>query len=102
MDRRVVDTDVIRSTNVYFVAYVLLFAVSVLLISFDDFDLVTNFTAVTASLNNVGPGLSLDGPTRNFALCSTASKVVLIFDMHAGRLELFPMLALLVPSTWKD
>lgn len=102
MDRRVVDTDVIRSTNVYFVAYVLLFAVSVLLISFDDFDLVTNFTAVTASLNNVGPGLSLVGPTRNFALFSTASKVVLIFDMLAGRLELFPMLALLVPSTWKD
>ena len=102
MDRRVVDTDVIRSTNVYFVAYVLLFAVSVLLISFDDFDLVTNFTAVTSSLNNVGPGLSLVGPTRNFALFSTASKVVLIFDMLAGRLELFPMLALLVPSTWKD
>ena len=102
MDRRVVDTDVIRSTNVYFVAYVLLFAVSVLLISFDDFDLVTNFTAVTSSLNNVGPGLSLVGPTRNFALFSTASKVVLIFDMLAGRPELFPMLALLVPSTWKD
>ena len=101
MDRRVVDTDVIRSTNVYFVAYVLLFAVSVLLISFDDFDLVTNFTAVTSSLNNVGPGLSLVGPTRNFALFSTASKVVLIFDMLAGRLELFPMLLLFSPSTWK-
>lgn len=101
MDRRVVEPDVIRSTNVFLVAYVLLFAVSVLLVSFDDFDLITNFTAVTATLNNVGPGLALVGPTRNFGLFSVPSKLVLIFDMLAGRLELFPMLALLVPSTWK-
>ncbi len=101
MDKRVVESDVIRSTNMFLIAYVLLFAVSVLLVSFDDLDLVTNFTAVTATINNIGPGLSLVGPTRNFGLFSVFSKSVLIFDMLAGRLELFPMLALFMPSTWR-
>lgn len=101
MDGHVVEPDVIRSTNVFMVAYVLVFAASILLISFDDLDLVTNFTAVTAAINNIGPGLSLVGPTRNFGLFSVPSKLVLIFDMLAGRLELFPMLAILMPSTWK-
>ena len=101
LDGHPVEPEVVRAANVYMVWYVLIFAVSVLLVSFDDYDLVTNFTAVTATFNNIGPGLNLVGPTGNFAFFSLPSKLVLIFDMLAGRLELFPMLVLLAPSTWK-
>ncbi len=101
MDKNPVEPEVVRSANVYMVWYVLIFALSVILISFDDHDLVTNFTAVTATFNNVGPGLNMVGPTGNFAFFSVPSKLVLIFDMLAGRLELFPMLVLFSPATWK-
>ena len=101
IDRHPIDTEVVRATNVYMVWYLLVFVLSILLISFDDHDLVTNFTAVTATLNNIGPGLAKVGPTGNFAFFSVPSKLVLIFDMLAGRLELFPMLALFTPATWK-
>lgn len=101
VDGHPVDSEVVRATNVYMMWYVLLFTVSVILISFDDHDLITNFTAVTATINNIGPGLSLVGPTGNFAFFSIPSKLVLIFDMLAGRLELFPMLVLFAPATWK-
>ena len=69
--------------------------------SFDNYDLITNFTAVAATLNNVGPGLELVGPTQNFGFMSSPAKIILIFDMLAGRLELFPMLLLFAPATWK-
>ena len=101
VDGHPVDSEVVRATNVYMMWYVLLFTVSVILISFDDHDLITNFTAVTATINNIGPGLNLVGPTGNFAFFSIPSKLVLIFDMLAGRLELFPMLVLFAPATWK-
>ena len=101
VDGHPVDSEVVRATNVYMMWYVLVFTVSVILISFDDHDLITNFTAVTATINNIGPGLSLVGPTGNFAFFSIPSKLVLIFDMLAGRLELFPMLVLFAPATWK-
>ena len=101
VDNRPVEPEIVRATNVYMMWYVLLFAVSVILISFDDHDLITNFTAVTATINNIGPGLNLVGPTGNFAFFSIPSKLVLIFDMLAGRLELFPMLVLFAPATWK-
>ena len=74
---------------------------SVLLIGIDNFDLVTNFTAVAATLNNIGPGLELVGPAQNFGLFSNFSKLVLTFDMLAGRLELFPLLLLFYRGTWK-
>jgi trk system potassium uptake protein TrkH len=74
---------------------------SLLLVSLDEKDLVTNFTSVAATLNNIGPGLSVVGPTGNFSSFSDLSKIVLMFDMLAGRLELLPMLVLFVPSTWK-
>ena len=76
-------------------------AYSVLVVSIDNFDMTTNFTAVTATFNNIGPGLSMVGPTCNFDIFSPLSKLVLIFDMLAGRLEIFPLLILFVPSTWK-
>ncbi|MBQ7910428.1 MAG: TrkH family potassium uptake protein [Clostridia bacterium] len=101
IDNRPVEAEVVRATNVYMMWYVLLFTVSVILISFDDHDLITNFTAVAATINNIGPGLNLVGPTGNFAFFSIPSKLVLIFDMLAGRLELFPMLVLFAPQTWR-
>ena len=101
LDGRPVDKEVVRSVNAYFVCYVLVFATSLLLISIDNRDLVTNFTAVTATINNIGPGLSGVGPASNFCGFSPFSKLVLTFDMIAGRLELFPMLILFSPTTWK-
>ena len=101
LDRRPVDREVIRSVNAYIICFVLIFVTSLLAISFDNKDLITNFTAVTATLNNIGPGLGEVGPSSNYASFSAFSKLVLSFDMLAGRLELFPMLILFTPSTWK-
>ncbi len=101
IDGRPLDRSLVHSVNAYMICYLAVFVLSVLLISIEGHDLVTNFTAVAATLNNVGPGLSKVGPTQNFAFFSTPSKLVLIFDMLAGRLELFPMLLLFAPATWK-
>lgn len=101
MDGRVVDHEVVRSINVFMVAYMLIFGFSLLLIGFDNQDLVTNFTAVAATFNNIGPGLGLVGPVQNFSVFSNGAKIVLIFDMLAGRLEIFPILLLFVRDTWK-
>ena len=89
-----------RAANVYMVAYLLIFAASFLLISLDNFDFTTNFTAIAATFNNIGPGLSVVGPVGNFGGFSHFSKYILMFDMLAGRLEIFPMLVLFWPSTW--
>ena len=101
MDKRVVEHDVVRSLNAYVIAYILIYIVSMLLISLDGYDFTTNFTSVVATLNNIGPGLSLVGPTGSFAFFSDFSKIVYIFDMLAGRLEIFPMLVLFAPATWR-
>ena len=101
MDKRVVEHEVVRSLNAYFTAYVLVFVVSLLLISIDGYDVVTNFTSVVATINNIGPGLSLVGPVGSFSFFSDFSKLVYIFDMLAGRLEIFPMLVLFSRITWK-
>lgn len=101
MDGKVVEHEVVRSINVFMVTYVLIFAFSVLIIGFDNQGLITNFTAVAATFNNIGPGLELVGPARNFSIFSDGAKLVLIFDMLAGRLEIFPLLLLFVRDTWK-
>jgi trk system potassium uptake protein TrkH len=101
IDKRPVEHEVVRATNVYMVCYVIVFTVSLLLVSIENHNFVTNFTAVTATINNIGPGLDLVGPTQNFAFFTPFTKIVLIFDMLVGRLELFPMLVLFFPSTWK-
>lgn len=101
IDKRPIEHEIVRATNVYMVCYVLIFVASMLLISFENHDLVTNFTAVAATINNIGPGLELVGPTSNFGFFTSFSKIVLIFDMLVGRLELFPMLVLFFPGTWK-
>lgn len=101
MDGRVLDHQTLRNTNVFFVIYILLMLSTTLLISIDNFDFTTNFTAVVATLNNIGPGLNMVGPTQNFSIYSNFSKFVLMFNMLAGRLELFPMIIMLMPSTWR-
>ena len=101
MDGHPVDHETLRSANVFLVVYFVLLLTSMRLISVDEFDFSTNFTSVVTVLNNIGPGLNLVGPTQNFSIFSPFSKFVLMFDMLAGRLELFPMMILLMPSTWK-
>ncbi len=101
MDKRVVKHDVVRSLNAYIIAYVLICIFSILLISLEGYDMTTNFTSVAATLNNIGPGLSLVGPAGSFAFFNDFSKLVYIFDMLAGRLEIFPMLVLFAPATWR-
>ena len=101
MDNKIVDHDVMRSVNVFFMTYAIVFAGSVFLISFDNYDFETNFTAVLSCLSNMGPGLSKVGPVENFGLYSDFSKLVLIFDMIAGRLELYPVLMLFYHRLWK-
>lgn len=101
IDGHVVEHNILRSTNVFLVIYFVLLLSSTLLISIDEFDFATNFTAVVSALNNIGPGLNHVGPTQNFSIFSAFSKFVLMFDMLAGRLELFPMMILFMPSTWR-
>ena len=96
-----IEHEVLRGINVYFTTYVLTFIISLLLVSLDGKDLVTTVTAVIATFNNIGPGLAGAGPCANFAHFSTFAKWVLMFDMLAGRLELFPILLMLLPRTWK-
>lgn len=89
-----VEHEVLRSINVFLISYLAIFITSILIISLDNLDGVTNFTAVASTLNNIGPGLNLVGPVQNFSVFSNLSKLVMIFDMLAGRLEIFPMLIL--------
>lgn len=93
--------EIVHSVSVFLAAYVLLFAVSVLLVAIDNYDFTTSFTAVAATINNIGPGLNKAGPTESFSFFSGFSKYVMMFDMLAGRLELYPMLMLLTPDFWK-
>ncbi len=101
MDGHVVKPEILRTAHVYLVIYWSLFLVSVLLVSIDNFDFGTNFTAVAATFNNIGPGIGAVGPMSNFSVYSTFSKIVLMIDMLIGRLELYPIMLLLVPATWK-
>ena len=102
MDGKSVEHDVVRSVNVYFFTFIVVFVTSFFILSFENFDLITNFTAVASCINDVGPGLSMVGPTQNFSCFNALSKYVLMFDMLAGRLELFPLLILFHPLAWKD
>ena len=101
IDGRKVKDETVQGVKVYLVSYVLVLMISLLIISLDGFDLETNFTAVMATLNNIGPGLSMVGPAGNFSGFSVLSKYILSFDMLAGRLELYPLLIFLAPGTWR-
>lgn len=95
-----VDEKVLQNTNAYLAAYAIIIGVSFLLISVDGFSITTNFSAVLACFNNIGPGFEMVGPTCNFGAYSAFSKLVLILDMLAGRLEIFPILILFSRATW--
>ncbi|MCQ2542774.1 MAG: TrkH family potassium uptake protein [Lachnospiraceae bacterium] len=101
MDGKAVDKTVVRSVCVYFLLFGVIYFVSVFLISFNKFDMVTTFTSVLATINNMGPGLEMVGPAGSFADFNWFSKLVFIFDMLAGRLELYPILLLILPAMWK-
>lgn len=101
VDKKVVEDEVLQGIYAYFIAFSIIFVASLLIISCNGFDFTTNFTAVTATINNIGPGLGAVGPAGNFSAFSPLSKIVFIFDMLVGRLEVFPMLVLFAPSTWR-
>ncbi len=98
---RPIEHSTLRTINAYMAAYFVIFVISGFIISLEGNDFVTNFTAVATTLNNIGPGLAAVGPTENFLHFNYVSKLVFIFDMLAGRLEIFPVLALLAPTSWK-
>lgn len=102
VEGKAIDRETIKAINVYFITFIVLFTLSVFLVSFEGKDLTTNFTAVAATINNIGPGLELAGPASNFSLFSPLSKIVFIIDMLAGRLELFPLLILFHPANIKE
>lgn len=98
---RMVSEQVLRNIDTYLSAYCAIMIVSVLLVSIDGFSITTNISSVIACFNNIGPGFDAVGPTCNYAGFSVFSKIVLIIDMLAGRLEIFPMLVLFSYSTWR-
>lgn len=93
--------ETLQGVNIYFMAYVLILIGSVLIVSLNNFDFATTFSAVLTTLNNVGPGIAGVGPVENFAAFSDLSKVVFCFDMLVGRLEIFPFLILFSPDLWR-
>lgn len=93
--------ETVNTTCVYFMIYMLIIAFSAFLVALNDFDLTTSVTAVITCINNVGPGLEAVGPVENFADFSHFSKIILTVDMLIGRLEVFPMIILFMPSVWK-
>ena len=101
LDGKAIDDTVLRSVFAYLSAYILIFAVSVLIVSLDGFDFETNFSAVAATYNNIGHGFAAVGATCNYNGFSILSKIVLTLDMLIGRLEIFPIILLFAPSTWK-
>ena len=103
MDGKTMDRSTLHSVSVYLSTYMLMFSLSVIAITmFENFDLETVFTSVACTFNNIGPGLSKVGPTCNFSIMKPVTKYILMFDMLAGRLELYPMLMLLTPAVWKN
>lgn len=102
MEGKSAESDVIRSAASFFIVYTMLFVVSFFALTVaEECDLVTGFTAVTACINNIGPGLGDVGPSGNFSAFTGFTKLLLSFVMLAGRLEIFPMIMLFSPSTWK-
>lgn len=101
MSGQSVDSTTIRCTLVFFAMYISITFLSTLAVSLDGFDLETNFSAVAACISNIGPGIGLVGPMGNYEMFSDFSKLLLSFDMLVGRLEIYPMLILFLPSTWR-
>ena len=101
LDGKPVDAQTVYNALTYFTFYIIIMLIAGLIVSLDGLDFTTNFTAALSCLSNVGPGLSLVGPTGSFAIFSPLSKIVLMICMLLGRLEIFPLLLLFVPFTWR-
>lgn len=101
MGGRPLDEEVIRGTEGYLGAYIIVLTVSILMLAVDNFSFETTTTAVISCVNNIGPGLDVVGPTGNYAGFSVFGKAVLAADMLIGRLEIYPMLMLFVPANYK-
>ena len=101
VNRKTITEKTLDNTNAYLAAYVLILLLSILVISLDEMGITTNISAVIACFNNIGPGLEMVGPAGNYAAFSPLSKLVLIMDMLAGRLEIFPILVLFSQATWR-
>ena len=101
-DGQIMDEKILNRTNIYLSAYTIIIVISFLLVSIDGLSPISNFSAVLACFNNIGPGMEAVGPTANFSSFSVLSKIVLIVDMLAGRLEIFPILVLFSGRTWKE
>ncbi|MFA9379513.1 MAG: TrkH family potassium uptake protein [Acetanaerobacterium sp.] len=101
LEGQALSREVTTGVNTFFTVYMLVVGGSMLLLMLDRFGMTTSFTAVIACINNIGPGLELVGPMGNYAAFSPMSKIVLIFDMLAGRLELFPILMLFSAAAWR-
>ena len=102
LDGHTVDENILSGVEGFFFAYMFVLLVSTIIVSLDGFSFETNFTAVVATLSNIGPGLGMVGPTGNFAAFSDLSKLVLSLCMLIGRLEVFPILMLFAPSAWRQ
>ncbi|MBO7536493.1 MAG: TrkH family potassium uptake protein, partial [Bacilli bacterium] len=102
VDGKGIDDGVVKAVNSYFVAIIVIFLLACLLISIDGFSIATNITAVAACLNNVGPGLEMVGPIGNYSAFSIFSKLVLSLSMLVGRLEVYPILMLFNPRTYRS
>ncbi len=100
VDKQTVEEPVVKGVSVFFAMYIIVLAVSAMVVSLDGRDLTTTLTSVVACIGNIGPGLGAVGPAGNFADFSVLSKIVLSFDMLAGRLELIPMLMIFTPYAW--
>lgn len=101
MDGKKLPQEIVKGVCLYFILYATLFALSIMLVALDNFDFTTTVTSVIATINNIGPGLGMVGPTGNFSQFSAFSKIILTLDMLFGRLELLPMMMLFMPGTWK-
>lgn len=96
-----VGEDTLHNVYIYFIAYIMIFIASVLIVSLNNFDFATTFSGVLTTINNVGPGIAAVGPVENFSAFSDLSKIVFCFDMLVGRLEIIPFLVLFSPDLWR-
>jgi trk system potassium uptake protein TrkH len=101
VDGKALDDDTLRSILIFFFSYIFIIIISVIIVSLDNFDFMSSFSAVIATVSNIGPGFEVVGPMGNYADFSYLSKIIFIADMILGRLEIMPVIALFSPVIWK-
>jgi trk system potassium uptake protein TrkH len=101
VDGKSLDDNTLKSIMIFFFIYVVTIVFSVIIVSFDNFDFMTTFSSVMATISNIGPGFEVVGPLGNFADFSNLSKITMIMCMILGRLEIIPVLILFSPSIWR-